>query len=123
MMAKTNLALVPKPGSPGSVIGRGLADLERDRRADVGRPAPVRPEAIVAEVRRREADQAAARMASDFESMREALADRDRTIRGLRAELARADERAAEAARAARVEAHATAKHGGRLPSILSLGR
>ena len=113
------IKMAPPPG-PGTALARGLADLQRDEPA-AALPA-VRPEAIVAEMALREADRAARALADENAELREALSERDAVIRGLRAELAQADERAASAARAARVEAHRTARHGGRLPSILAIG-
>ena len=123
-MPRTNrnpkvVPIAPPPG-PGTALGRGLADLRRE--TDAPRPLRTPPEAIVAEIALRDADAATAALEADNARLRAELADRDAVIRGLEAELERAGERAADAARAARVEAHRTAKHGGRLPSILALG-
>ena len=115
---KPAIALVPPPG-PGTALARGLADIQRE--AGPPRPFSVSPEAIVAEMAMREEDREHAALAADNQRLEAELADARSEIRGLKAELAKADDRAVEAARKARVEAHATAKHGGRLTSILAL--
>lgn len=71
---------------------------------------------------------------AELERLRERVSQLERDLRGVRADLSAAraaveaahDEggrRAAEAARAARHEAHRSARHGGRLPSILAIRR
>lgn len=114
----TMIRMVPPPG-PGTALARGLDAIRSE--APAPRAPAVPPEAIVAEMAAREADLAHQALVDENAMLRAAVADRDATIRGLEAELDRADERAADAAREARVEAHRTARHGGRLPSILAI--
>lgn len=136
-------------------LGRGLAEIAADRglrivggyspdgqRADFARtlaayaaePAP-RVQSADGWTRAawaRTANLANLALHAELERLRGEIAERDRTIRVLRAdaEAARAgferertalEARAVDAARAARHEALRTARHGGRLPSILAV--
>lgn len=113
------IKMVPPPG-PGTAMARGLDDIQRT--APPPRRPDVRPEAIVAEMAMREEERRQQAMADENDALRAENAELRSEIRGLKAELERADERTEQAAVKARHDAHATAKHGGRLTSILAWG-